>query len=59
MRDDLAEDVQAAHGIDGQYAGDIYSQEGDDEDHDVALYNEQGVSNNAGADNNMGRMNTE
>jgi hypothetical protein len=31
--DDLGENVQAARGIEGEDAGDVHSQEGDDEDH--------------------------
>ena len=40
--DDLGENVQAARGIEGEDAGDVHSQEGDDEDNVVALKSEQG-----------------
>ncbi len=49
--DDLGENVQAARGIEGEDAGDVHSQEGDDEDNVVALKSEQGVSNNVRGDN--------
>ena len=49
--DDLGENVQAVRGIEGEDAGDVHSQEGDDEDNVVALKSEQGVSNNVGGDN--------
>ena len=39
---DLGENVQAARGIEGEDAGDVHSQEGDDEDNVVALKSEQG-----------------
>jgi hypothetical protein len=40
--DDLGENVQAARGIEGEDAGDVHSQEGDNEDNVVALKSEQG-----------------
>ena len=40
--DDLGENVQAARGIEGEDAGDVHSQEGDDENNVVALKSEQG-----------------
>jgi len=39
---ELGENVQAARGIEGEDAGDVHSQEGDDEDNVVALKSEQG-----------------